>query len=35
MWIKADESRNLYKIDPPIYKKILDDKITEKYNGST
>ena len=29
--IKADKSRNLYKIDPPIYMKILHDKTTEKY----
>ena len=29
MWIKADKSRNLYKIDPPQYKKILHDEITE------
>ena len=31
MWIKADKSRNLYKIDPPQYRKILHDKITGKY----
>ena len=31
MWIKADKSRNLYKTDPPLYKKILHNKITEKY----
>ena len=31
MWIKADKSRNLYKIDPIQYKKILHDKVTEKY----
>ena len=31
MWIKDDKSRNLYKIDPLLYKKILHDKITEKY----
>ena len=30
MWIKADKSRNLYKTDPPQYKKILH-KITVKY----
>ena len=30
MWIKADKSRNLYKIDPIQYKKI-SNKITEKY----
>ena len=33
MWIKADKSRNLYKIDPLLYKKILHDKITEKYKS--
>ena len=31
MWIKANKSGNLYKIDPPLYEKILHDKITEKY----
>ena len=32
MWIKADKSRNLYKIDPPRDKKILQNKKkSEKY----
>ena len=31
MWIRADKSRNLYKIDPPQYRKILHNKILEKY----
>ena len=31
MWIKTDKSRNLHKIDQLLYKKILHDKITEKY----
>ena len=31
MWIKANKSRNLYKINPLQYIKILQNKITEKY----
>ena len=30
MWIEADKSRNIYKNDLPLYRKILHDKITEK-----
>ena len=32
MWIKADKSRNQYKINPPQYKEILH-KITKKYKS--
>ena len=28
---QTDKSRNLYKIDLPQYKKILHNKVTEKY----
>ena len=31
MWMKGNKSRDLYKIDPQLHKKILHDKITEKY----
>ncbi len=31
MWIKADKSRNIYKIDPSQYNNILKNKKTEKY----
>lgn len=31
MWIKADKWRNIYKISPSNYHKILLDKITNTY----
>ena len=31
IWIRADKSRNIYKIDLTQYRKILHNKITEKY----
>ena len=31
MRIKTDKSGNIYKIDPPLYEKILHNKIAGKY----
>ena len=31
IWIKIDKSKNIYKIEPSEFNKILRDKITEAY----
>ena len=32
IWVKADRSRNIYKINPPNHHKILKNKLTYKIN---
>ena len=31
IWVTADKSRNMYKIEPSKYQEILSNKITDNY----
>ena len=31
IWVKADKSRNMYKVEPSKYQEILNNKITDNY----
>ena len=31
IWVRADKSRNMYKVEPSKYQEILNNKITDDY----